>query len=369
MRVKSKTSDQEDNLNAPKDTSAKQQAALSSKSLEKEQKISPKETTVEIPETTDLVPAQKIQYTKSQTLVPGPGILKHFLNQARQEKVNENGETLDQVELDEAYASMLSFEDVLLPSIGHCENHALKQMQKRVQRDLPDQVGIVVAGRVLVGSCIAKAIKAATASRLERHVFDRQREQMWTDERRAKRDENRKARAQAAESRRESEVKKLELQTLKEKREAQKKFLPNQELWREVAFLMTESSKLERECQLWKQAEALLDERENDMETKEKLYAEEKQKQNGPDSMVGEEKENDRDVAAPIEALQRSTEEIMCSSNQIQATLKMVTDLMLDSAKLRKDLYRRYRNDHQFEGYRGVNDPKGLIRILSQDDP
>ena len=40
--------------------------------------------------------------------------------------------------------------------------------------------------------------------------------------------------------------------------------------------------------------------------------------------------------------------------------------MVSQSADVRRELYSKYRSDHQFHGYRGNKDTKGLIAALSQ---
>ena len=309
-----------------------------------------------------------VQYaTETEKSAPPKAVIDHFYNRAMEQGSDkDNAEVSDQRELSDA--GLLSLEDVLLPAIAHQENQALKKMQRKVQRDIPEQTHILIAGRTAVSKSLGAAVLAAQKSRGERRIVEQKREETWAEERRATRDERQEERAKEQDRLKSESVKAEEVQKLKEKRELKKKFGPNQELWREVAYLMTESSKLDRERRLWQEAETMFETAEKDLEAREIAQQKHQDAGNYNDvNMEGNEENAEPHPTVNMQPFDTSMEDIMKSSKGIQAALKLVTETMADAGKLRKNLYRRYRQDHQFEGYRGVNDPKGLIRILSQD--
>ncbi|CAB9520492.1 expressed unknown protein [Seminavis robusta] len=265
-------------------------------------------------------------------------------------------------------SGMLCLEEVLLPAIAHQEQHDLKQIQRRTQRDVPHLTHIVKTGRLAVKKSLIAAIDAAQNSRLERRVLDDQREKAAEQKRQQQREENRQQRARDLEQRRGEEAKKKELKKQKETREMRKKYQPNQELWREAAYLMTESSKLEREGRLWADAEGLLDAAEKDLEAREQEANNQKREKDATIDKMAKAGEEEEEEGLDSDVFVSSIQGVISSSNSIQTALKSLTDLMMSTEKLRKDVYQRYRQDHQFDGYRGVNNPKGLIRILSQED-
>ena len=314
----------------------------------------------------EIAKPKDVQYTPEERNAPPKAVIDHFFNQTMEQ--GEDGSS-DQRELVDA--GLLSLEDVLLPAIAHQENQALKKIQRKVQRDAPDQTHILIAGRTAVNKSLGAAALAVRQSRAARRIIEQQREETWAQERRVQREERRKDRAKEVERLRSEAAKAKELQKLKDKREQKKKFGPNQDLWREVAYLMTESSKLEREGRLWREAEAMFEATEKDLESREATRRQQEESSTATTTDDAVMEDNDENMephpTVNMQPFDRSIEDIMKSSGDIQAALKLVTETMADAGKLRKNLYRRYRQDHQFEGYRGVNDPKGLIRILSQD--
>ena len=310
-----------------------------------------------------------VQYApETEKNAPPKAIIDHFYNRAMEQGANKEDNTVASNQRVLSDAGLLSFEDVLLPAIAHQENQALKKMQRKVQRDIPEQTHILIAGRAAVCKSLGAAVLAVQKCRGERRIVEQTREETWAEERRVKRLERQVERTNEQERLNSETAKAEEVQKLKEKRELKKKFGPNQELWREVAYLMTESSKLDRERRLWQEAETMFEAAEKDLESRE--IAQQKQQEASTTNdvdMEGNEENADPHPTVNMQPFDTSMEDIMKSSNSIQAALKLVTETMTDAGKLRKNLYRRYRQDHQFEGYRGVNDPKGLIRILSQD--
>ena len=215
--------------------------------------------------------AVKIQHNVEDRRPPSKAVLEFFYNNAmqknKQEETDKENALTDQKEL--SRARILSLEDVLLPSIAHQENLALKQIQRKVQRDAPDQTYIVKDARLAVSECLSGALQAVRQSRTERRELEKEREQLWAEERQTKREEEREKRQEDRETRRAEEAKLKEIRILREKRELKKKLPFNQDLYREVAFLMTESSNLAKEERLWKEAEEILSAREKETETKE----------------------------------------------------------------------------------------------------
>jgi hypothetical protein len=64
--------------------------------------------------------------------------------------------------------------------------------------------------------------------------------------------------------------------------------------------------------------------------------------------------------------MDQKVRDIVLASSRIQNGLGMVLKLLKESEVVRKELYTKYRRDHVFHGYQDVDDPKGMIRFLSQ---
>jgi hypothetical protein len=92
---------------------------------------------------------------------------------------NNNADQLKQA-LAETDAGLLSFTQVLLPAAAYCEEKALKQLHAVVQRDYyVRSVDTVKLCRKAVYDGVSAATFAALASRVTRHIADRQREAAW----------------------------------------------------------------------------------------------------------------------------------------------------------------------------------------------
>jgi hypothetical protein len=269
-------------------------------------------------------------------------------------------------------AGLLSFTQVLLPAAAYCEEQALKQLQAVVQRDYPgadsSATETVKLCRKAVYDGVSAAMRAAQASRVIRFAADQQREAAWRQDAADKADRERDSAEQLQQQ--EDECHKLELS--RQKADLKKKLPRNQELWREVAYLMTEISKLSKEERLWQQAEQNLAaaEQELDRQEQEQLeLLEQKQDQADMDNSANDDDPNEtstKTTSPEFTMVEQTIEDITLSSIRIQQALKIVSGIITESDQVRKDLYRRYRQDHQFHGYPGIKNPKGLLKALSQ---
>jgi hypothetical protein len=251
---------------------------------------------------------------------------------------------------------MLSFQDVLLPIVGHEEERALKRLQSVVQRDHSELTSCVVMCRKAVLDSIGAGMDAAAKARQLREQAETDREAGWA--------EQRMARAQEKE---EEKVKRMEekekMNELKRKaalREAKKNLSFNQDLYREHAYLLSELPKLQKEEKAWREAEIELKKREAELETLEKELEE---------KGVARLSDNNRmeiDDEEPLKEVEQAIRSVKISSVRIQELLQNVSDVSVESDKVRKELYHKYRKDHQFHGYQGAANPKGLLLALSQ---
>lgn len=257
--------------------------------------------------------------------LPSRGIVQALFEEA--------GDDTDQQVL--TPAGVLSFQHVLLPAVGFRENQALKKWQGKIQRDIPEQKNQVVFCRKFVWDCISAACSAVERSRLQRAEKDAVREEQWAKEKVA------------------NEIAQQE----RHKTEAIKKHPKNQAMWREVVYLMTEISKLQKEARSLTEAKEALTQRRAEMEA-----AIEQQHKREPKSPVVEE----LGPSQELQQVQEAMEEIVLSSNRMKLALEQVNGLVSESEKVRNDLYERFRRDYQFYGYEGIHDTKGLLRSLSQ---
>jgi hypothetical protein len=264
-----------------------------------------------------------------------------------------------QSQLDEHGSGLLSLEEVLIPAVVMMEVEALKRVQAKAQRDAPQHVkSLEVCRRALYASAECAIGKAREAR------FDRQEEQTERDaireEERRQASEKRRVEKEAARQRRHEEwAVARAAEKERRKRELKKKLPQNIELWREVAMFMTELTKLEKEECLWKDMEENLKTRERE------LCVREQEKQHVQEVEVDETPAQKKD-ALEIQ-VEHAVEDITLSSLRIQQALRFVSDLVVQSNDAQKELFEKYTNDHQFHGYRGVKNPKALIRALVTD--
>ena len=204
------------------------------------------------------------------------------------------------------------------------------------------------------------AIGKAREARLEREE-EQAREAAIHEEETRRADEERRAEKDAARQRRREErtvAKAVEKE--RRKRDLKKKLPQNVELWREVAMLMTELTKLEKEECLWKETEENLKIRERELSVREQEEHHFQDEQ--ADETDGEQKKDVLEIQ-----VEHAVEDITLSSLCIQQALRLVSNLVVQLNDARKDLYDKYTSDHQFHGYRGVKNPKALIRALVTD--
>ena len=82
---------------------------------------------------------------------------------------------------------------------------------------------------------------------------------------------------------------------------------------------------------------------------------------------ISREVEQSRHLAEAVErSTQNAIDDILTSAGRVESTLTEVAALVEESDAVRRELYGKYRTDHQFHGYRGNKNTKGLIVALSQ---
>ena len=255
-----------------------------------------------------------------------------------------------QYQLHQKNPNLLSLEDVILPSIIQKELHILKKCQSKAQRSSDlislNSVSIIQSCRIFIVQCGNQALTSAKQSRLLREsIQERERQQRKMErkeQRRLVREQKRKQRFL----------------------ERKKMYPKNISLFREIAFLLTELGRLEKEEKGWMDAKTLLlssqkeknddyniDEQIEEIDTTAYKIAHEQQKKN-------------------IETL---VNDITVSCNVINSALKQVSRAMEQSEDVKKELFQKYRKDLQFYGYFNysnlvsddiANDPETLFRSV-----
>ena len=144
----------------------------------------------------------------------------------------------------------------------------------------------------------------------------------------------------------------------------------NKELYREMAGLLKDHNRLQREERRWEGAGQKLAVQEAEVTRRlEALAVAEAENKDGDDiaAAADEEVEQSRRLASAAErSAQDAVDDVLTSAGRVESALTEVAALVQQSDGVRRELYGKYRTDHQFHGYRGNRNTKGLIVALSQ---
>ena len=291
--------------------------------------------------------SMEILYPEHQNVPSCKSIRAHYenamqLENSHQSKISQFG--------------LLSLEEVLLPAVVKEELQSIKKVQAKAQRDTPELVENVMTLRRAIYDAMHAGIEAGRQARAQREAEQVERDRLWQQESLQAKEEQRLQREEAKRIRREEKAKTKQVQREQLFRENKKKLPKNMELWREVAVLMTELSTMQKEEHSWKECQRRLTEQEQEIamaEVTKPLETDTEDTNNvGPNVL------KDR--------INSAVKDILLCARRIENAMKLTSNTIQLSEKLRKELYQKYRTDHQFLGYRAVNDPKALIRALSQ---
>ncbi len=141
------------------------------------------------------------------------------------------------------------------------------------------------------------------------------------------------------------------------KKEKKKNYSKNKELWREVMVLMTDLTKLEKEEKMWKALDVQTLLKQNETKSS-ALLPSDADIDSTEDQLPDHAHETEQKVLNVID-------DISLATNRINDVLSSVCTLIKESNSIRIDMYEKYKKDHKFYGYFGVNDPKALIRGLT----
>ncbi len=306
-------------------------------------------------ENTFIFPSESIPF-------PSPATLCLFHDQAV-----AIGSPSHQFQLNRAKTNLLSFQEVILPSIAYEINAVLKQMQSKAQRNVRDGlpasegtevVKAIETCRAVVTKCTGEAMKVAGAAWRERENkqqqlrlenIQKQEKQRRLDELAAKK-ERKEARARSRKERYE-----------RQKLEKQRNHPRNKENWQEVAKLMVEIQKLEKEERLWNEALVEVKQLEEYHQPPEKIEL---------DIIVQGEENGDLRATDPESIANTLVGDMTLATERINWVLKSVSLAMAESDELRREAYEKYQNDgHKFYGYPMVDDPKALFKSLAFGSP
>ena len=263
-----------------------------------------------------------------------------------------NGENLNDQQYVQA-AGLLSCQDVLLPSLAIEEDLALRRMQKKVQRDAPQFKIVLQESRCHAYQAIEHARRNVEESRILR---TRQRQE------RLQKEYNDEVERQCLQLQQDIKSKRIskQLQRNQKLRTMQRDFPKNKELWREVLFLLTAVTQLEKEVKLWNTLDSQLSEQEEHLSS-----------QKSQEEKLDEEMSDKAAVAVvPMHSihsdLESSARNMSLSSTRIQEGMRSILATMDKTDEIRHDLFTMYKNEFQFHGYFGIKNPKGMIQFLSQ---
>lgn len=313
--------------------------------------------------------------TSDAVAVPGPNVLQHFHQLAM--STSATAET-HQAQLDSLGTRLLSLEDVLIPAAAQQEGAAIKYHQARLQRDPTtnaSSIDICKSVRAYVLEMASLGATAARANRLERESAFRDRVAAREAEAGA---ERRRLRAEARQRQAERQAARAarRQQDRAARRVQDMRSLPrNKELYREMAALLKDQNRLQREEKKWEEAGQKLAVQQVEVERRIQTLAAEREANGGMEeedvagggTVTSRDVEQSRHLAEVVERSTRNAiDDILTSAGRVESTLTEVAALVEESDAVRRELYGKYRTDHQFHGYRGNKNTKGLIVALSQ---
>eukprot|EP00977_Amphora_coffeiformis_P029231 scaffold39575_cov153-Amphora_coffeaeformis.AAC.1 len=232
---------------------------------------------------------------------------------------------------------VLSLEDVWLPAAVYQVQKNLKAVQAKVQRDGTDQqVETVKEARVHLLNQLKSSLKVLQSQRQTRQ----EQYSLWQQQEKERQREERK-------------------QEYLRQQEAQRKNHPyNQELWREVAALMTEMQKLDKEEKLWDEALERLPTHLASCQGQE-------QQEDSSSAMQVDYSET-TPMTQELGTTMQMLDDLQLWTTRVRASVAQIQPAMDQAETLRKELYQQHQNT-RFKGYPGVQQPKDLLRLLSQD--
>jgi len=268
-------------------------------------------------------------------------------------------------------SNFISFDEVIIPCVIKEQKEVLKKIQSKAQGHKAfDAIVKIMLCRVTLKAIERDATFAVKVCRdrreNERHGRRRKDEELSRRIKHERRRDRSVKRAKRDEERSKHQAEMYRLQKAeadRKQRERKMNFPKNMELWREVAMLMTDLARLEKEDAMWSNTGSILSRMENESQKKVN------QMRNIVDvgSQVVGSIMTSTEVVMLHKKHQNVVNDITVSANRINIALRAVSSLIGKSDSIRKKLYRRYKNDHKFHGYLGISDPKSLVRALALD--
>ena len=281
------------------------------------------------------------------------------------------GSPSHQYQLNCAGANLISLQEVMFPSIAYEMNAVLKQQQakalRHAQDGMPDSQGKEVVEaietcRKVVAKCTGEALEMVGEAWREREM---ERQRMRVERLNLEEEQQRLDKLNAKRGRKEARARSRQERYERQKSEKQLNHPRNKELWQEVAKLMVDIQKLEKEERLWKEALIEVNQLVEHHQPPETMELDSIFKEKGSDQLLKSvEEANLESIATTLVG------DVTMATERINWMLKSVSLAMEESDKLRKEAYDKYQHDgHKFWGYPKVDDSKGLFIALSMESP
>ena len=263
----------------------------------------------------------------------------------------ENG--FHQRELKESGCNLLSLDEVIIPTIISSKLQSLRTMIGKARgRGDDDEVNQLQFMRSILMSININVSHEMTKYRLG---MKKVREEQRVEEKErliVEKSEEKKLKA-------EEKIQEQIIERERRRKERKKNYPRNKELWREVMVLMTDLSRLEKEEKMWKAIDIQsLIRNSNDIIPSVPASKD-------VETLV-DDGEKVADHAHEVEQkVKDAVDDVTLATNRINDALSSICVLIKESNDIRVEMNERYKNDHKFHGYLGINDPKALIRGLT----
>mmetsp|Transcript_26881 Transcript_26881/g.64122 ORF Transcript_26881/g.64122 Transcript_26881/m.64122 type:complete len:386 (+) Transcript_26881:81-1238(+) len=257
-------------------------------------------------------------------------------------------------------AGVLSLKEVMLPALALEEETAVKRVQAKVQRDAAEYTYAMKHCRRLIRQSVADAMTTVGDTSRKRDGVQAERRKQEVLRRRASLERKKQVKQEEQAKQTEEQQNRKQEQLLERKALMTRQHPQNQDFWKEVVFLTSSMAQLEKEERMWAQMERNL----HQLEEKETPLKEgETEDENSSELKPSQLTAPKHDLVAKTE---RQMEDILRASNRIQRGLGDVLKLLEDTEEVRKIFFKKYYLEHYFDGYVSLDNPKNMIRFLSQ---
>ena len=304
---------------------------------------------------------------------PGDDVLELFYNLS----MNSSSFTMEktafkdvshQFQLSWSKSGILSLEEVILPALCEEEMKSLKKQLSKAKRHEKNQrleteffqdspflkhTDIIDECRKTLNQCALSACDAAYNSRIEN-------ENDIKLKLKVKKKKLKREKKQMYEEKKQMIMKKKAVQKEMQRRKRKKNLSKNKENWREVAKLMTDLSKIQKDQKIWYDSKVDLVTRTSEIQVMEEEITK--------PLNVEITNENTNSIRENIsKEVNNMIQDLTLASDRINKALIEVLSTMREGENAKNELYKNYVVDHQFDGYCGVKNPKGLIQVLAME--